>query len=174
MITTVKPALVIVCSIIMIGCVNTYQAVDTKQTVVAQNIEGSWQLIRETLKVGDNKYVTFDGKNRQMIKIFNKSHFSFASIGKQRPKFDSYQLTDDQKITAYDNFSGSLGRYTINKDILIEKIEFSSFPNYEGISIPFNVNIDGNTLIQQGNYPLILLGLGDQDGYLHATFKRIK
>jgi hypothetical protein len=66
-----------------------------------------------------------------------------------------------------------MGRYTINNDILIEHVEFSSFPNYEGISIPFNVNIDGNTLIQQGSYPLILLGLGKEDGYLHATFKRI-
>ena len=174
MITKVKPIIIVLCSLMMIGCVITEQPVNAKQTLVSQGIEGSWQLMRETLTVGDNEYVTFDGKNRQMIKIFNQSHFSFASIGKQRPRFDSYQLTDDQKITAYDNFSGSMGRYTINNDILIEHVEFSSFPNYEGISIPFNVNIDGDTLIQQGNYPLILLGLGDQDGYLYATFKRIK
>jgi hypothetical protein len=174
MVTKVKPIIIVLCSLMMIGCANTEQPVNVKQTLVSQGIEGSWQLMRETLTVGDNEYVTFDGKNRQMIKIFNQSHFSFASIGKQRPRFDSYQLTDDQKITAYDNFSGSMGRYTINNDILIEHVEFSSFPNYEGISIPFNVNIDGDTLIQQGSYPLILLGLGDQDGYLYATFKRIK
>lgn len=174
MITKVKPIIIVFCSLMMIGCANTEQPVNVKQTLVSHGIEGSWQLMRETLTVGDNEYVTFDGKNRQMIKIFNQSHFSFASIGKQRPRFDSYQLTDGQKITAYDNFSGSMGRYTINNDILIEHVEFSSFPNYEGISIPFNVSIDGDTLIQQGNYPLILLGLGDQDGYLYATFKRIK
>jgi hypothetical protein len=172
MINKLKPAIVLVCSLMMIGCANTYIA-EEEQAVASPNIEGSWQLMRETLTVGDNEYVTFDGKNRQMIKVFNQSHFSFASIGKQRPRFDSYLLTDEQKITAYDNFSGSMGRYTINNDILIEHIEFSSFPNYEGISIPFNVNIDGNTLIQQGSYPLILLGLGKEDGYLHATIKRI-
>ena len=174
MINKLKPAVVLIYSLMMIGCANTYIAEEENPAVVLLNIEGSWQLMRETLAVGDNKYVTFDGKSRKMVKIFNNSHFSFASIGKQRPRFDSYQLTDAEKITAYNNFSGSLGRYTINDDILIEHIEFSSFPNYEGMSIPFKVSIDGDTLIQQGSYPLILLGLGDQDGYLHATFKRIK
>jgi hypothetical protein len=174
MLTKVKPIIVLIYSLVVIGCTNTYEQVGNKERVNPLNIEGSWQLIRETLTVDNNKYVTFDGKNRQMIKIFNNSHFSFASIGKQRPRFDSYQLTDPQKITAYDNFSGSMGSYTLNNDILIEKIEFSSFPNYEGIAIPFNIKIDGDTLIQQGSYPLILLGLGKEDGYLHATFKRIK
>ncbi len=174
MINKLKPAIVLVCSLMMIGCANTYIAEEETSAVASPTIEGSWQLIRETLAVGDNKYVTFDGKNRQMIKIFNQSHFSFASIGEQRPRFNSYQLSDAEKITAYNNFSGSLGRYTINDDVLIEHIEFSSFPNYEGMSIPFKVSIDGDTLIQQGSYPLILLGLGKEDGYLHATFKRIK
>ncbi len=174
MINKVKTATLLVCSLMMIGCANTYIAEEEKPAVASPNIEGSWQLLRETLAVGENKYVTFDGKSRKMIKIFNKSHFSFASIGKHRPRFDSYQLTDAEKISAYNNFSGSLGRYTINDDILIEHIDFSSFPNYEGMSIPFKVSIDGDTLIQQGSYPLILLGLGKEDGYLHATFKRIK
>lgn len=174
MINKLKPAVVIVCSLMIIGCANTYIAEEQKTAVVLPNIEGSWQLIKETLTVGDNKYVTFDGKNRQMIKIFNQSHFSFASIGEQRPRFSSYLLTNSEKVTAYDNFSGSMGRYSINNDILIEKIQFSSFPNYEGMSIPFKVSITGDTLIQQGRYPLIILGLGKEDGYLHATFKRIK
>jgi len=29
-------------------------------------------------------------------------------------------------------------------------------------------------MIQEGRYRLIALGLGDQDGYLLSTFKRIK
>ncbi len=174
MINKLKPAVVLFCSLMMIGCANTYLPEKEQQAVVSQAIEGSWQLIKETLTVGDTKYVTFDGKNRQMIKIFNQSHFSFASIGEQRPRFSSYLLTNSEKVTAYDNFSGSMGRYSINNDILIEHIEFSSFPNYEGMSIPFKVSITGDTLIQQGRYPLILLGLGKEDGYLHATFKRIK
>ncbi|KPH64646.1 lipocalin-like domain-containing protein [Pseudoalteromonas neustonica] len=137
-------------------------------------LEGEWQLELETLAIGEQEYTTFDGKNRKMIKIFTDSHFAFSSIGTNRPRFNSYQLTADQKVVAFDNYGGSLGRYTYENDTLIEHIEYSSFPNYEGVSIPFKITIIDNTMIQEGLYPLIELGLGDQDGYLRSTFKRIE
>lgn len=140
----------------------------------ANPLEGEWQLELETLVIGDQKYITFDGKNREMIKIFTDSHFAFSSIGTNRPRFNSYQLTKEQKVIAFDNFGGSLGRYSFEDNILTEHIEYSSFPNYEGVSIPFKITITDDTMVQEGLYPLIKLGLGDQDGYLRATFKRIK
>ncbi|ESP91504.1 lipocalin-like domain-containing protein [Pseudoalteromonas luteoviolacea] len=140
----------------------------------ADTLEGEWQLELETLVIGDQKYTTFDGKSREMIKIFTDSHFAFSSIGNNRPRFSSFQLTKEQKVVAFDNFGGSLGRYSYEDNILTEHIEYSSFPNYEGVSIPFKITITGDTMVQEGTYPLIELGLGDQDGYLRATFKRIK
>ncbi|AOT08706.1 lipocalin-like domain-containing protein [Pseudoalteromonas luteoviolacea] len=137
-------------------------------------LEGEWQLELETLVIGDQQYTTFDGKSREMIKIFTDSHFAFSSIGTSRPRFSSFQLTKEQKVVAFDNFGGSLGRYSYKDNILTEHIEYSSFPNYEGMSIPFKITIVGDTMIQEGAYPLIELGLGKQDGYLRATFKRIK
>lgn len=144
---------------------------DSHQTNV---LEGAWKLELETLAIGEQKYTTFDGKNREMIKIFTDSHFAFSSVGTARPRFSSYQLTKDQKIVAFDNYGGSLGRYSYENYTLTEHIEYSSFPNYEGISIPFKITISGETMVQEGIYPLIELGLGDQDGYLRSTFKRIK
>tara|TARA_B100000767_G_C19352348_1_gene364335 strand:- start:19 stop:510 length:492 start_codon:yes stop_codon:yes gene_type:complete len=137
-------------------------------------LEGEWQLQLETLVIGDQSYTTFDGKNREMVKIFTDSHFAFSSIGTNRPRFSSYQLTKQQKVIAFDNFGGSLGHYTYENGTLIEYIEYSSFPNYEGMSIPFKITMSGDNMIQEGLYPLIELGLGDQDGYLRSTFKRIK
>jgi hypothetical protein len=137
-------------------------------------LEGEWQLQLETLVIGDQSYTTFDGKNREMVKIFTDSHFAFSSIGPNRPRFNSYQLTKQQKVIAFDNFGGSLGRYKYENGILIEHIEYSSFPNYEGMSIAFKITMSGDNMIQEGLYPLIELGLGEQDGYLRSTFKRIK
>jgi len=154
--------------ILVTGCQN----VPDRQRLNA--LEGEWQLQLETIVIGEKKYTTFDGKNREMIKIFTDSHFAFSSIGTDRPRFSSYQLTPEQKVTAFDNFGGSLGRYTYENDTLIEHIKYSSFPNYEGMSIPFKVTINGDIMIQEGSYPLIELGLGKQDGYLRSTFKRIK
>ena len=139
-----------------------------------KTLEGEWQLELETLTIGAQKYTTFDGKSREMIKIFTDSHFAFSSIGTNRPRFSSYQLTKEQKVVAFDNFGGSLGRYSYEDNTLTEHIEYSSFPNYEGISISFKITITGDTMIQEGLYPLIELGLGEQDGYLRSTFKRIE
>ena len=137
-------------------------------------LEGEWKLQLETIVIGETKYTTFDGKSRKMVKMFTDSHFAFASVGTNRPRFNSYQLTEAEKVIAFDNFGGSLGSYTYVNGTLTEHIEYSSFPNYEGISIPFKITIDGDHMIQEGIYPLIKLGLGEQDGYLRSTFKRIE
>jgi len=161
--------LILLCSsLLVLGCTNL------PKTGQPQGIVGEWNLISETLTVGSEKYTTFDGENRKMVKIFTDSHFAFSSVGINRQRFSSYQLTAQQKVTAFDNFGGAMGRYTYNNNILTEHIHFSSFPNYEGMSIPFNITIQGDTMIQEGHYPIIELGFGKQNGYLHAIFERIR
>lgn len=163
-----KKLVLIFSAVLVYGCANI---TTTNQAI---SIEGEWNLLSETLTIGDEKYTTFDSNSRKMIKIFTDSHFAFSSIGSNRERFDSYQLTDQQKITAFDNFGGAMGRYTFSNSILTEHIQFSSFPNYEGMSIPFKITIESDTMIQEGHYPLIELGLGKQNGYLYSIFQRIK
>ncbi len=159
------------CTLVLTILTGCHTVNDNRQS---NALEGEWQLQLETLTIGEQQYTTFDGKNRQMVKIFTNSHFAFASVGNNRPRFASYQLTQPQKVVAYDNFAASMGRYTFANNTLTEHIEYSSFPNYEGLSIPFKITITGDDMIQEGLYPLVKLGLGEQDGYLRSTFKRIK
>jgi hypothetical protein len=163
---------VLLCLVIALGLLTGCQtSSDSGQGVT---LEGEWKLELETLAIGDQTYSTFDGKSREMIKMFTDSHFAFSSKGTNRPRFSSYQLTTEQKVVAFDNYGGSLGRYSYENNILTEHIEYSSFPNYEGMSIRFTITITGDTMVQEGVYPLIALGLGDQDGYLRSTFTRIE
>ena len=145
----------------------------TATTYTKPSVIGSWQLLSEEIRIGGHAYPTFDTKTRKMMKIFNDTHFVFVSIGNERPRFSSYLLTDAEKIVAFDNFGGGGGRYTYENGFLTEHVEYMNYPNYEGESIKFKVTIDGDTLIQEGDYPIKKFGLGDQDGYLYSVFKRI-
>ena len=141
---------------------------------IATPLIGSWQLVSEELRFGDQTVPTFDSKTQKMMKIFNDTHFAFVSIGNERPRFSSYGLTDAEKVLAFNNFGGGGGRYTYENGQLTEHIEYMNYPNYEGMSITFKITIDGDTMIQEGHYPIVKLGLGDSDGYLYSVFTRIK
>jgi len=137
------------------------------------SIEGSWKLLHEEIRFGDQVYPVFDPTTRDMVKIFNHDRFAFTSIGKNRPPFTSYQPADAEKVVAFDNFTGGAGRYTYEDGYLTEHIEHLSIPNYEGVSIRFQITFKEDTMIQEGMYPIKAMGLGEADGYLYSVFKRI-
>jgi hypothetical protein len=137
-------------------------------------LEGSWQLVKEEVRINGNSIPTFDPKTHKMTKIFNKTHFAFTSIGPNRPRFSSYSLTDAEKVVAFENFGGGAGRYSYENGYLTEHIEHMNYPNYEGVSITFKITLEGDTLIQEGDYPIRELGLGESNGYLYSVFKRIE
>lgn len=138
------------------------------------SIIGTWELQQETIRFGDEEIVTFDSATRSMIKIFNDSHFAFVSKGENREPFAGLSLTDQEKARAFDNFGGGGGRYTFKNGVLTEKIEYMSYPNYEGEQIAFEITFEGDRMIQEGHYPLARLGLGDSDGYLYSVFTRVE
>lgn len=140
----------------------------------ATTLEGSWQLVNEEIRIDGKSIPTFDPQTRQMTKIFNKTHFAFTSIGMERPHFSSYSLSDAEKLIAFDNFGGGAGRYSYENGYLTEHVEHMNFPNYEGVSIKFKITLEGDTLIQEGDYPIRELGLGERNGYLYSVFKRIE
>jgi hypothetical protein len=140
----------------------------------AQSLVGSWQLMHEEIRINGKTIPTFNPATHKMMKLFNDTHFAFVSHGDKRPRFTSYQLTPEEKVIAFENFGGGGGRYTFADGYLTEHIEYMNYPNYEGESIRFKITIDGDTLIQEGDYPITQLGLGDADGYLYSVFKRIE
>ena len=139
-----------------------------------QSLAGSWQLMHEEIRINRKIIPTFNPATHKMMKLFNDTHFAFVSNGDKRPRFTSYQLTPEEKVIAFENFGGGGGRYTFADGYLTEHIEYMNYPNYEGESIRFKITIDGDTMIQEGDYPITKLGLGDADGYLYSVFKRIK
>ena len=139
-----------------------------------QSLAGSWQLMHEEIRINGKTIPTFNPATHKMMKLFYDTQFAFVSNGDKRPRFTSYQLTPEEKVIAFENFGGGGGRYTFADGYLTEHIEYMNYPNYEGESIRFKITIDGDTMIQEGDYPITKLGLGDADGYLYSVFKRIK
>lgn len=138
-----------------------------------KKIIGIWELTSANIIINNEKISTFSN-SRKMIKIFTETHFSFFSKDINRTNFKGYEPTVEEKLKAYETFDSGAGTYTIKNDLYSESIEYCSHPNYENKTIDFKITIDNNKLIQEGNYPLVTLGLGDSDGYLIETYKRIK
>ncbi len=139
-----------------------------------QSLIGSWQLMHEEIRINGKIIPTFNPATHKMMKLFNDTHFAFISNGDKRPRFTSYQLTPEEKVIAFENFGGGGGRYTFADGYLTEHIQYMNYPNYEGESIRFKISFEGDNMIQEGDYPITKLGLGDEDGYLYSIFKRIK
>lgn len=154
------------------NCSSTPQQLAAEPTT-AHTLEGSWRLMSEEIRIDGKSYPTFDPQTRQMTKIFNKTHFAFTSIGTDRPRFSSYTLSDAEKLVAFDNFGGGAGRYSYENGYLTEHVEHMNYPNYEGVSITFKITLEDDTLIQEGDYPIRELGLGENNGYLYSVFKRV-
>lgn len=160
--------------ILMSACATHQESDATHTAAQPTSLIGSWELVHEEIRIDGKTFPTFDPATRKMMKIFNATHFAFVSNGEERPRFNSYQLTPEQKVVAFDNFGGGAGRYTYAGGYLTEHIEFMNYPNYEGESIRFKISFKGDTMIQEGDYPITKLGLGNADGYLYSVFKRIE
>ncbi len=164
------------CSVLFLAsaCANQSSQLAANNPPQEQSLVGSWQLMHEEIRINGKTIPTFNPATHKMMKLFNDTHFAFVSNGDKRPRFTSYQLTPEEKVIAFENFGGGGGRYTFADGYLTEHIEYMNYPNYEGESIRFKITIDGDTMIQEGDYPITKLGLGDADGYLYSVFKRIK
>ena len=110
-------------------------------------IEGTWQLLSGTLVEKGDTTVTDYTVNKRMIKIINRTHFSFLNHDLQKGK-DS---------TA--SFVAGGGTYTLNGDQYTEYLEYCSERGWEGNTFAFTVKLQGDTLIQQGVEKIENLGV---------------
>lgn len=108
---------------------------ERKQTIA---MEGTWQLISGTIIEKGDTTVTDYTKTNSMIKIINKSHFSFLN----------HDIAKGKDSTAL--FVAGGGRYELKNNQYTEHLEYCSDRLWEGNDFSFTVNIQNDTLLQTG------------------------
>ena len=110
-----------------------------QQTTVEEKnpIKGTWELVSYQNQYPDTTILGPKDYARQ-IKIINKTHFVWIS-------------QDTSRVDIY-GFGG--GKYILDGDNYTEHIEMFIVPSWIGNSIPYNIKIEGDTLILGGTVPL--------------------
>ena len=108
-----------------------------------------------------------------MVKLFTEKHFSFYSKTANRTVY-SAAVTDEERLQSSKTLDAGGGSYDLHGDIYTEHVTYCTYPNYEGKSISFQISLEQNRLIQEGDYPLIDLGFAEQDGYVKEVYQRIE
>ncbi|KPM47297.1 hypothetical protein [Jiulongibacter sediminis] len=115
---------------IAVGC--------TKQTSQPE-VQGTWQLQTGTLIENGDTTLTDYTKGQSFIKILNETHFAFLLHDLQQGK-DSTSAT----------YSAGGGTYDLDGNKYSEHLEYYSAREWEGHDFNFEIEINGDTLIQQG------------------------
>ncbi|HYF70197.1 MAG TPA: hypothetical protein VD884_18785 [Ohtaekwangia sp.] len=110
------------------------------------DIEGTWQLV-SSVQIQNDSTHTDDLSGQKMIKILNKTHFSFL-----RHDLDSGK-------SASPVFVSGGGRYFFEDQKYTEHLEYCNFREWEGHEFDFEVKFIGDTLIQQGVEEIKELGV---------------
>ena len=110
-----------------------------KEQQTASPLEGTWQLISGTIiENGDTTFTDYS-KNKNMIKIFNKTHFAFFNHDLNKGK-DSTNVV----------FAAGGGKYELKDDQYIEHLEYCNAREWEGNTFAFTIKIKNDTLAQSG------------------------
>ncbi|MCU4156962.1 hypothetical protein J1N10_13315 [Carboxylicivirga sp. A043] len=122
---------------------------------------GTWQLISSDYYSKDSvKSNMIEGQ--EMIKIITPTHFAFFLHDLDQGK--------DSSNVAYMSGGGTVA-YTDEK--YTENLDFCTAREWETHSFHFNLELRGDTLIQQGVEELEELGLGDENLLLIEKYIRV-
>ncbi|MEO9804299.1 MAG: hypothetical protein ABJF04_13665 [Reichenbachiella sp.] len=119
---------------------------------------GTWELIDVFNTEEGETFNTFV-KGRRMIKIITPTHFSFVN----------HDLKKGGDSLAF--FAAGAGKYTLQGNNYSEHLEFCTARGWEGHIFDFEVEIRGDTLIQQGVEKSEDMGV---DRYIYETYVRVK
>lgn len=117
-------------------------------------LEGTWKMTYAEIRENDTIEVK-DLSSTDFIKIINRSHFAFFN----------------QERGTQENFMAGAGTYTYDGSKYVENLEFINFVDYRGHSFSFDVEIKGDSLIQQGFEKIEASGI---DRYILEKYIRIK
>lgn len=113
----------------------------TVATTEGLPLTGTWKLAySKMIKNGDTS-TTYPvaGKQTEMIKMFNGSHFSFFSHDLKKGA--------DSATAAY---SSGAGTYTLTGDQYEEHLQYCSFRGWEDKHFTFTLTLQNDTLLQRG------------------------
>jgi len=102
------------------------------------SVVGTWRLISGTTITKTDTAVTDYTKDQKMIKIINKTHFSFL-------RHDLKHGKDASPV-----FEAGGGTYSLKGNQYTEFLEYCNAREWEGKSFQFTVTISKDTLIQRG------------------------
>ncbi len=137
--------------LLMTGCKKPEIAGDEPET--ENQIEGTWKMIYAEIREKDSVQVK-DLSKTDFIKIINADHFAFFN----------------QDHGTGENFMSGAGSYSFNGTDYVETLDFISLPELRGHEFPFEVEIHGDTLVQQGREKVEEAGL---DRYILEKYLRM-
>jgi hypothetical protein len=119
-----------------------------------KSIQGSWKMVYAEIRENDSVQVK-DLTSTDFIKIINTTHFAFFN----------------QDRGTSENFMSGAGTYTFDGSEYVETLDFISVPELRGHEFHFEVEILGDSLIQQGHEKVEAANL---DRYILEKYIRIK
>ncbi len=155
-ISKVGITILLIISFFAFSCSKEVKHEDQEMNPMKQEVsplEGTWKMTYAEIRENDSVQVkSLDSTD--FIKIINKSHFAFFN----------------QDRGTSDNFTAGAGTYTFDGSKYVENLDFINFVDYRGHSFSFDVEIKGDSLIQQGYEKIEASGI---DRYILEKYVRI-
>ena len=126
---------IILFSAIFLSCGK--ETVNKAAKPTANQLTGTWQLIKAILIEKGDTTVTDYTHNTSFIKIINNTHFAFLQHDLNKGK--------DSAV-----FVSGGGSYSLKSSVYTEHLEYCSARDWEGHDFSFTIKIRGDTLIQSG------------------------
>ena len=143
-------------SLFAVSCSKEAKSGDQEMNTLKQEInplEGTWKMTYAEIRENDSVQVK-NLDSTDFIKIINKSHFAFFN----------------QDRGTQENFTAGAGTYTFDGSEYVEHLEFINFVDYRRHSFSFDVEIKGDSLIQQGYEKIEASGI---DRYILEKYVRM-
>jgi hypothetical protein len=122
------------------------------------SITGTWELLSETkIENGDTVFKPAS-KDQRMLKIINSSHFAFLR----------HSLDPEKDSTDY--VAGG-GTYSLAGNVYTEHLQFFIQREWENHDFTFTIEIQNDTLIQQGQEKVEGSGI---DRYIIEKYRRVQ
>ncbi|MBI4236236.1 MAG: lipocalin-like domain-containing protein [Chloroflexi bacterium] len=114
------------------------------------SVVGVWRLISSETRTAGGEVSPSRGRDEAGYLIYTEDgHMFVATMSTKRTRFSADDFrggTPEEKAAAYDTFLGYCGRYEVQGDAVIHRIEVSSFPNWAGVDVRRSFALAGNRL----------------------------
>jgi hypothetical protein len=135
---------ILLMSLILISCGK--ETADNTAKPTANQLIGTWQLVKAILIDKGDTTVTDYTKNISFIKIINETHFAFLQHDLNKGK--------DSAV-----FVAGGGTYALKDSLYSEHLEYCSAREWECNDFDFTIALRGDTLIQSGVEKVVSAGI---------------